>query len=475
MLVLEKCSHLGGTTGIAVGSLTAAGTRFQHAKGITDNPAEHDQDAGKFAAPEIESRNNESLRKWFLAEAAETIDWLEGLGLSFYGPSPEPPNRVPRMHNVVPSSRAYIEALAATSRAAGSNILCQASVVELLKESDRITGVRAEVQGQTRDFQASLGVVLAGGDYANSPELIGRHKGTGYAAIEGINTHSTGEGHHLAESVGAKLLNMDITYGPELRFVPPTEKSWTESVPRNQPVRRMLAMAANRLPGWIMRPLIKRLVVTWQHPEDAMFADGAILINARGERFCNEKSWPDRELAVAQQPDKVSYLLLDGRLIERYSAWPHFISTAPDIAYAYVADYLRLRKDVAVKSDGLEGLARARAMDPEVLQETTESFNRYLRGECDDEFGRRGDSHALERGPWVLLGPAKAYFTTTEGGAAITEQFQVLDHAGQPIKGLYAVGQNGLGGMILWGHGLHIAWAMTSGRMVGQVLADLVE
>ena len=29
MLVLEKCSHLGGTTGIAVGSLTAAGTRFQ--------------------------------------------------------------------------------------------------------------------------------------------------------------------------------------------------------------------------------------------------------------------------------------------------------------------------------------------------------------------------------------------------------------------------------------------------------------
>ena len=147
MLVLEKCSHLGGTTGIAVGSLTAAGTRFQHAKGITDNPAEHDQDAGKFAAPEIESCNNESLRKWFLAEAAETIDWLEGLGLSFYGPSPEPPNRVPRMHNVVPSARAYIEALAATSRAAGSNILCQASVVELLKESDRITGVRAEVQG----------------------------------------------------------------------------------------------------------------------------------------------------------------------------------------------------------------------------------------------------------------------------------------------------------------------------------------
>jgi fumarate reductase flavoprotein subunit len=68
----------------------------------------------------------------------------------------------------------------------------------------------------------------------------------------------------------------------------------------------------------------------------------------------------------------------------------------------------------------------------------------------------------------VLLGPAKAYFTTTEGGAAIDRQFRVLDSAGEPIPGLYAVGQNGLGGMILWGHGLHIAWALTSGRMAGQ-------
>lgn len=36
--------------------------------------------------------------------------------------------------------------------------------------------------------------------------------------------------------------------------------------------------------------------------------------------------------------------------------------------------------------------------------------------------------------------------------------------------GLYAVGQAGLGGQILWGHGLHIAWAMTSGRLAGKVL-----
>jgi len=70
----------------------------------------------------------------------------------------------------------------------------------------------------------------------------------------------------------------------------------------------------------------------------------------------------------------------------------------------------------------------------------------------------------------VLLGPVKAYFTTTEGGAVVNRQMQVIDGHGKPIAGLYAVGQNGLSGMVLWGHGLHIAWAMTSGRLAGTAL-----
>jgi len=74
---------------------------------------------------------------------------------------------------------------------------------------------------------------------------------------------------------------------------------------------------------------------------------------------------------------------------------------------------------------------------------------------------------------WVLLGPAKAYFTITEGSPPVSERQEVLDAGGEPIPGLYAVGQNGLGGQILWGHGLHIAWAMTSGRLVGRHLARM--
>ena len=51
---------------------------------------------------------------------------------------------------------------------------------------------------------------------------------------------------------------------------------------------------------------------------------------------------------------------------------------------------------------------------------------------------------------------------------------RVADTGGQPIEGLYAVGQIGLSGMVMWGHGLHIAWALTNGRLVGQVAGQPV-
>ena len=234
-----------------------------------------------------------------------------------------------------------------------------------------------------------------------------------------------------------------------------------------------------RLMGWFLplvpsafiNAMIKRLLVTWQHPEDRLFEEGAILINSRCERFCDEKTSPEREIRISEQPGKICYILLDKQVAQKYSAWPHFISTAPEIAYAYVEDYRRIRPDITIIRERLGDLAEARGLPAEPLQVTVNSYNRYTSGEMSDPYGRTGDTEPLVDGHWVLIGPAKAYFTTTEGGVRINESFQVLDIDSQPIEGLYAVGSNGMSGMILWGHGLHIAWAITSGRMLGELLA----
>jgi len=398
------------------------------------------------------------------------------MGLSFYGPSPEPPNRVPRMHNVVPAAKAYIAALQARFLELGGEIRCSAAVTRLLQPGDRVEGAAALIKGRKEvSFKARRGVVLAAGDYANSPEIISEMKGGEYSGIEGINPNATGDGHLLAQSVGGQLLNMDVTYGPELRFVSPPGKTFHQLLPASGPLARLMGRLMRYTPRFVINALIKRLLVTWQHPENSLFDDGAILVNQEGRRFCNEKEWPTREIAIARQTDKLGYILLDRRLSDLYSKWPNFISTAPKIAYAYTRDYLKLRPDIAVEAALTDVLAEKRGLSSEALMQTIQDYNRYVRGIDRDPFGRTGDREELKGNRWILLGPAKAWFTTTEGGAAIDESLRVLDHQGLPVPGLYAVGQNGLGGQILWGHGLHIGWALTSGRLAGRVLARDLE
>jgi succinate dehydrogenase/fumarate reductase flavoprotein subunit len=463
-VLLERESVLGGTTGIAVGSFTANQTRLQRQQNISDTLDDHAVDAGQFAPASIEACNNESLRRFFLSQAAATMEWLEAMGLTFHGPSPEPPNRVPRMHNVVPGAKAYIAALQSKLVSHGGRIVCDAEVTQIVREEDRVQGVVALVDGERRTFRARAGVVMAAGDYTNSAELIARFKGERFSRVEGINPNSTGAGHLLCEAAGAQLLNMEITYGPELRFVPPQSKrTFQQLLPSRGPLLRVMGRLLPLIPKPLMAAFVRRLLVTWQHPEDALFEDGAILLNEEGRRFCDERQTPEREIAIADQPQKRCYMLLDEALQARYGEWPHFVSTAPKIAYAYVQDYLRLRPDVAV-SGTLEEVARRRGLSEKRVRQSVDEVN-----------VERGDTGVLAhlRGKrWVLLGPAKSYFTTTEGGVAIDEQFRALSRQGEPIDGLYAIGQNGLGGQILWGHGLHIAWAMTSGRLVGRQLAS---
>ncbi len=456
VVLLEKQPQLGGTTGIAIGSFTANRTRFQRKQSIQDDPIQHNEDAALFAPLDIEARGNGELRQFFLEHAAATLAWLEGFGLSFHGPSPEPPNRVARMHNVVPNAKAYIAALQRRLIRLKGAIIVNARTESLLRDGDRVVGVEAARNGAREQYLAARGVVLAAGDYANNPGMIAEHKGADFGGIEGINPFSTGEGQQLVASAGGKLLNMDVTYGPELRFVPPPRNPLSQLLPSSGPAARLMAWLVPLLPKPVVTGMIKRLLVTWQHPENALFEDGAVLINQQATRFCDETQCPLREIAVADQPDKIAYMLMDAELAERYSKWPHFISTAPDIAYAYTDDYLRLRPDVAIEARSWGELAAKRAL-PSRLTLTAEGCPPPKRAFRGDRF--------------VLLGPVKGYFTTTEGGAAIDRRFRVLDENGQPIPGLHAVGQTGLGGQILWGHGLHIAWAMTSGRLVGEELA----
>ena len=199
-------------------------------------------------------------------------------------------------------------------------------------------------------------------------------------------------------------------------------------------------------------------VTTALAPSPDLFAEGALLINKNGERFTDECGQP--AFALPDQPGKVGYILLDKRMTKLFSAWPHFVSTAPGVAYAYVDDYRRNRSDIYTAGATLKELAGNLAMPVASLTTAVQSHN--------DKAGNR--PHFGE-GPYVALGPLRAVFVHAEGGLAVDTDHRVLGADDKPIAGLYAAGSTGQGGLLLKGHGHHLGWAFASGRRAGRKAA----
>ena len=80
----------------------------------------------------------------------------------------------------------------------------------------------------------------------------------------------------------------------------------------------------------------------------------------------------------------------------------------------------------------------------------------------------RGDRPELAEPPFYALGPAKSWIVIADGGLRVTNRLEVVGRDGTPIPGLFAAGSAGQGGLLLEGHGHHLGWAFTSGRIAGR-------
>ena len=205
---------------MAVGSFTAADTSLQRAAEVEDRTTWHQEDIAKFATP-LEPRNNAALRTWLAEHAAETLEWLREMGVEFSGPHPEPPNRLPRMHNVVPNAKIYIFVLQLRALRQGVEILAGHEATRLVRgASGAVVGVEVRsAEGEFTAIRARRGVVLAAGDYSSGSEAKGEFLDAETAAIEGINPHATGDGHRLAREGGrgARQHGRDLRAGDSLR------------------------------------------------------------------------------------------------------------------------------------------------------------------------------------------------------------------------------------------------------------------
>ncbi|MBI4192253.1 MAG: FAD-dependent oxidoreductase [Betaproteobacteria bacterium] len=478
VILVEKNPELGGSTILSIGSFSATCTPHQIRKGIKDNPQDHFEDCGKFNEAvknshwrDFHNEDNLALRRILVYNAGDTLRWLESMGVRFFGPTLETPHRKPRMHNVLPNSRAYGYWLAKRARALGVDLRTRRRATRLLSEGRRVVGVECvREDGALERYRARGGVVLSCGDFSAGEELKRRYARPELVTMKtSCNPANTGDGHLMAMELGARVLNSHMAVA-RIRFIAPPLRTLVHVLPPWRMLTKFMELSLEYMPAWLLRPFIMSFLTTVLEAQPSLYKHGAILVNKRGERFCDELDHP--EFKLAEQPDHHAYIVFDDRLAKKYSKFPHFVSTAPGVAYAYVPDYQRSRRDVFHKAPTIEALARKMGVDPLTLVQTIGRRNASLAAEMS-KGETASDTLSIEVGPFYAMGPVSCFVKGTDGGLAINEQFQILGENEEPIPGLFGAGVFAQGGMMLEGHGHHIGWAFTSGRLAGRNAAYL--
>jgi 3-oxosteroid 1-dehydrogenase len=302
----------------------------------------------------------------------------------------------------------------------GIELWLNTGVEELIVEGGRVVGVRTNRNGQAVTVWGSKGVLLAAGGFEHNPEM--RLKYTEATQPNDgrwshANPGNTGEVLAAAIALGAKTDYMD-------------EAIW-QTVPSPGTPSSSLA-AARQWPNTIM-------------------------VNRHGHRFVNESnSYVEVGKAMYANDAMPAWVIFDDRYRRRIP-WTWGLSRLRSILKTLPG---RMPKELVEggwvkKADTIEALARMINLDPQILAATVRTFNESARVGRDPQFGRGESQYNKALGdrtnkPNPCLGPVEtapfyavevfAGDVGTAGGVITDEYARVLNHADQPIPGLYATG-----------------------------------
>ena len=306
-------------------------------------------------------------------------------------------------------------------------------VTELLTEDGAVIGVRAG------DVEQHGPVVLATSTYDWDPELVREFLGLEPEDFGSVAPDSLrGDGLRLARGAGAATATIPAT-----------------SVPI--------------LPGW-------RAGDGYGYgPEYAM--PHAIIVDAAGNRYCDDSYWVDIVARTLDPDDRhlPFFLIWDEQHHRKYGLG----ATGPGEDYP---------DDLGVKSaPTLTELAAELGIDGEQLERTAGRFNSHAQRGEDPDFGRGSVTYVRRfagdpsHSPSPVLGEiAEAPFSglrlkfvgTGIGSSGIHADGdgRVLDHGGEPIRGLYAVGS--CAALTTTGSGYNSGFALGRGLTLAYLVAN---
>ena len=465
VLVLESQPAVGGNSVKSTGGMNAAKTVYQDAntfdeaagiektlkaaEGYADNEAitalaakvreqwEAWQAApeGYFDSTELfaldtliggKGLNDPALVETLVNNSAAAIDYLDSINIHLNNVAAFGGASVKRIHRPVNEEGKTVSVGAYTvpllEKACQENdkiaLLTDVTATKLLTENGTVVGVEAQGKAGNKVTVNAKAVILATGGFGANLDMVVQYK----PDLAGFMTTNAagiqGQGILMATEIGAATVDMEQIQ------IHPTVQADTASL------------------------------IT-----EGLRGDGAILVNANGERFIDEVGTRDVvSAAEIAQPGSFSWLVVDQKMVDASSVIQGYIN-----------------RGLMLKGDTCEALAAELGIPADAFAATMEKWNGYVAEKNDPDFGRTSFAQPLDTAPFYAV-KVTAGIHHTMGGLKIDPQTHVLNTEGAIIPGLFAAGEvtGGVhGGNRLGGNA--VADFVVFGRIAGQEAAASIQ
>ena len=367
--------------------------------------------------------NNPELVKTLCEGTADAIDWLDENGITLHNVSSFGGASVKRIHRpvneegkVVSVGAYMIPLLQENCEKRGIDIVLNTTVDTILTDAN---GAAVGVSGTDKDGNTVVvnakSVILATGGFGANLDMVTQYKPELAGFMTTNAAGAQGQGIEMATAIGAGTVDMD-----QIQIHPTVEANTA-------------ALITEGLRG-----------------------DGAILVNANGERFIDEVGTRDVvSAAEIAQPGSYSWLIVDQAMAD-----------ASSVIQGYI------KKGYTKTGATYEELAKELDVDPAAFANTMETWNGYVEAKNDPDFGRTSFANKLDTAPYYAI-KVTAGVHHTMGGLTINTNTEVLKADGTVIPGLFAAGEvtGGVHGANRLG-GNAVADFTVFGRIAGKAASD---
>lgn len=366
--------------------------------------------------------NDPALVEALCSNSADAIAWLSEQGIELTSVSSFGGASVKRIHRPVDSEGKTISVgsymiplLQAKCEELGGEFIMNTTANEILTDANgAAVGIAATDKNGAAVTVNAKAVILATGGFGANLDMVVEYKPDLAGFMTTNAPGAQGQGIDMAVAIGAGTVDMD-----QIQIHPTVEANTA-------------ALITEGLRG-----------------------DGAILVNAEGNRFTDEVGTRDVvSAAEIAQTGSYSWLVIDQAMAD-----------ASSVIQGYI------KNGYTVTGETYEELAEAMGVDAAAFAATMDKWNAAVAAGVDEEFGRTSFANPLDTAPYYAI-KVTAGIHHTMGGLTINPQTQVLAGDGTVIDGLYAAGEvtGGVhGGNRLGGNA--VADFVVFGRIAGEQAA----